>query len=98
MITDENSQEKLHQDSKERYLLEVQKLQVKREVHWEIIESILTYTEEKSKSDSVSMAMCDIAFNLFEAHYQICKEIITLRISGARRNSKHRHTEQTNPD
>lgn len=93
MTIDQTSPQKMRQESIERYLLEVQKLQVKREVYWEIIELILSYTEEKSKNDSISLAMCDIAFSLFEAHYAICKELIVLRISEARRNSRHRHTE-----
>ena len=32
------------QERHDNYLLKVQKLQAKREVHWEVIESILSYT------------------------------------------------------
>lgn len=90
---DENSNNKIRDEDLKINLLKVQKLQVQREVYWEVIESILSFTEKKSKNDTVTMALSEIAFNLFEAQYQICKEIITLRISEARRNSKHSHTE-----
>ena len=98
MTIDEIPKNETPKERYECYLIKEQKLQVQRDVHWEAIESILSYTEGKSKSDSVTIALSEIVFKLFEAYYSICKEIIVLKISKARMNSRNSGREESYPD
>lgn len=98
MTIDEKPKNESSQERYDRYLIKEQKLQVQRDVHWEIIESILSYTERKSKSDTVTMALSEIVYKLFEAYYSICKELIALKLSNARMNSRDRGRDESYPD